>query len=121
MHNAFPLQGYVNGRALIAGFATLLICLSTVANAQNTYSISGTIYGDGDPLPNASLELRDSSQQVVGTTTSSDPGGTYSFSDLEPGTYKLNITPTNRPDLPSSLNNVLVINDEDLTPTDFSF
>ena len=109
-----------NGRALIAaGFVAFLLCLSTFANAQTTYSISGTIYGDDVPLPNASLELRDSSQQVVGTTTSSDPGGAYNFSGLEPGTYKLNITPTDRPDLPASLNNELVVVNQDLINQDF--
>ena len=104
---------------IAATFAAFFLCLSGFANAQNTYSISGTIYGDDDPLSNASLELRDSSQQVVGTTTSSDPGGTYSFSGLEPGTYKLNITPTDRPDLPASLNNELTITSRDLTGRDF--
>ena len=104
---------------IAATFAAFFLCLSGFANAQNTYSISGTIYGDDDPLSNASLELRDSSQQVVGTTTSSDPGGTYSFSGLEPGTYKLNITPTDRPDLPAALNNELIIVDQSLANIDF--
>ena len=57
---------------------------------------------------------------MVGTTTHPQtPGGTYSFSGLEPGTYKLNITPTDRPDLPAALNNELIIVDQSLANIDF--
>ena len=72
---------------LLPGFLllTLLICLSTGLQAQNLYSITGTVKDKkGETLPGAGIYL---SGYTVATVANND--GQFNLSKLKPGSYEV--------------------------------
>ncbi|HBS86460.1 MAG: hypothetical protein A2W91_19790 [Bacteroidetes bacterium GWF2_38_335] len=68
-----------------------LIIFIDNATAQN-HSINGTILsGSGDPLPGASVVLKDNQNHTVNGTTS-NANGFFELSKVAPGNYKLSIS-----------------------------
>jgi hypothetical protein len=75
-------------RALLAAFATLLVCLpAEPAFSQTTGAIQGTVTdSSGAVLPGAAIEARSANLQGVRSATTDSRGG-YRFPALPPGTY----------------------------------
>ncbi|MDQ3280657.1 MAG: TonB-dependent receptor [Acidobacteriota bacterium] len=69
---------------LIALVLTLLV--ASVAFAQTTSTLVGTVTTDGSPLPGATVTITSPNMQGSRTTVTGDAGG-YSFTGLPPGTY----------------------------------
>ncbi len=70
-----------------------LLSFTFLYTAQaSALTLSGTIYGDSDPLENAVVTLMDGSQNELPTTTSA-ANGAYDFSGLADESYKLTVTP----------------------------
>ena len=68
------------GKFRIILFVAVFAFLLSGLNAAFAYTLSGTIYGGSNPLPNATVALTDAvtSTQLGSTTT--DSSGVYSFS-----------------------------------------
>ena len=99
---------------LVALFAIVAaVALSTEpASAQVLYgSLVGNITDpNGAVVPGAAVTATDQNTGVAKTTTS-DPGGSYQFIDLQPGSYSVKISlsgfkTSERRDIPVALNNV---------------
>lgn len=92
----------------------LVAWLTLAADVVVAYTLSGTVYGNGVPMPNATVRLllaSDSSQATQGTT---DPNGLYSL-DVGDGSYYMLITPpVEASDFVVSRVNNIVINGSNL-------
>ena len=64
----------------------LISLLSFTTNYSQSSGFSGMVIEDktGQPLPGATITILESNKSRV-----SDPNGTFSFSNVEPGTYKI--------------------------------
>ena len=82
--------------------------LSLFLSQSFAYTLSGTIFGGSNPLPNATVNLVDTgSSSQVGTTTS-DANGDYSFS-VNDGNYNLQVLAPNGSGFgDSDVNNITV-------------
>ena len=79
------------GRNLLLGFFALLF-LVTYAQAQNVGSLQGAVSDpSGAAVVGARVTATDLSSDVTRSTTT-DKAGEYSFSQLAPGTYKVEVT-----------------------------
>jgi hypothetical protein len=71
-----------------AAFAVVLCLVSTVALAQTTGNLTGTVTTGGSPLPGVTVTI--SSPNLQGTrSTQSDVNGNYNFGALPPGRYEV--------------------------------
>ena len=71
-------------------FAITLLLLGCAQTALAAWTLSGTIYGGGNPSPGASVSLTDANTlENLGSTTT-NVNGTYSFT-VSDGTYTLMI------------------------------
>ena len=60
----------------------------------SAWTLSGTVYGGSNPLPDVAVTLIDANTLTQLDTTITDSGGLYSFA-VNDGTYNLTITPPN--------------------------
>ena len=68
--------------------ALALAVPSGVAQAQATFTVSGTVFYSTTPLQGVTVELiQGSATDPAIATSTSDAGGAYSFSDVAPGSY----------------------------------
>jgi hypothetical protein len=86
-------------RRILSGLVTFacvsIFVVSLDAHAQFNASITGTVAdSSGAVIPKASVTLKNNATQVSKATTSSD-AGFYSFNELPPGSYSINVTATN--------------------------
>ena len=83
--------------------------LSLFLSQSFAYTLSGTIFGGSNPLPNATVNLVDTgSSSQVGTTTS-DANGDYSFT-VNDGNYNLQVLTPNSNDFgDSNINPISII------------
>jgi len=67
----------------------------------STGTISGTVVNDqtGSPMVGSTVVLQDSAGNVVATTTTTGPNGSFSFAGIQPGTYNVVLVPDNGFDL----------------------
>lgn len=76
---------------LVAALAAVILVLAAAAPAR-AFTVSGTVYGGSNPLPNTLVEaLQDGTATVVDSDTTNG-SGQYSLS-LAAGTYDLRVTP----------------------------
>ena len=108
-------------------------CADTV---QTTYEVSGTVYEDtnrnnnlntSEPkLPNVTVKLLNNSDNSVIATTTTQSNGTYSFTDIANGNYKIQVD-TNDNDIPSgytlgTTNDLpITVSGSDITNKNFGF
>ncbi len=78
-------------KSILISAATLLILL-TFLGLANAWTLSGTVYGGGNPLPGATLTLIDAATSTPLATSDSSTVGGYSFSAPD-GNYNLSIRP----------------------------
>lgn len=94
------LQGIYRGRLISIFlkplFRFLFFLFLSIAGYSQAYalSLSGTVYGGSNPLPNSIVTLNDTSTGGLIGTVSTDSGGIYSFTSLSDGTYNLTVTPS---------------------------
>ena len=88
-----------------------VLLLSSIASA---HTLSGTIYGGADPLPNTVVTLTDSTTATQIGTDTTDASGLYSFT-IDNGTYDLVVTPPTGSGFPESDVNDVVVLDGDVT------
>jgi hypothetical protein len=72
--------------------AAAVVAAGPLAQEQTTGAIRGTsVNGSGQPVANATVQLRNlSTGQLVGSTTS-NVSGQFSFAGLNPGTYAVEV------------------------------
>lgn len=95
--NAVNRRIYAAGiRCVFAIALCLVLVLATNARAQVLYgSLTGTVRDTtGATVPNAKVEALETSQGLVKIATT-DSDGTYRFTDLTPGNYKITVTAVN--------------------------
>ena len=71
------------------------LALVVVAHGQATGTISGVVSGPDGPLAGVTVNIINSSGQVVGTAVTSSTGA-YSVPNLPPGTYTVQVVTSNR-------------------------
>lgn len=78
-----------------------VLILSICALAQGGATLTGTIYHNGQPVPDTDVELRPSKNPTQAAKAKSDANGVYRFDNLAPDTYQIiarKLTPPSRPD-----------------------
>jgi HYR domain/Carboxypeptidase regulatory-like domain len=70
----------------------ILIALAGATGNASAWTLSGTVYGGGPPLPNTLVEALANGTTTVLTSSTTDAFGHYSLS-LADGTYGLRVTP----------------------------
>ncbi len=61
-----------------------------LAATEQAHTLSGTVYGGSDTLPNAHLTLSDASSGAQVATTTTDAGGDYTLTATN-GTFNLSV------------------------------
>ena len=85
----------------------LISLLSFTTNYSQSSGFSGMVIEDktGQPLPGATITILESNKSRV-----SDPNGTFSFSNVEPGTYKIKVSALSFID--KEISEVVIVKDE---------
>lgn len=78
--------------ARLFGALVLGVFVFSVPAAAQTFTLSGTVYGGGSPLPNTTVEALNDGTTVVAAQTTSNGAGAYAL-QLPNGTYDLRVTP----------------------------
>ncbi|MBU5612291.1 carboxypeptidase-like regulatory domain-containing protein, partial [Geomonas azotofigens] len=92
----------------------MLIILFGTINTALAWTLSGTIYGGSNPLPNAIVEVHNAVTAVQVATTTTDANGAYSVA-VSDGSYNLLISPPSGRGLTDSTVNGIIINGVDVT------
>ncbi|HXX80047.1 MAG TPA: carboxypeptidase-like regulatory domain-containing protein, partial [Thermodesulfovibrionales bacterium] len=79
-------------RHFVLGSVIFLAIVLCSISSSFAYTLSGTIYGGGNPLPNATVTVSDAVTSTQLATTVTNASGVYSFS-VSNGTYNLLVTP----------------------------
>lgn len=72
----------------------MALALAVVAHGQATGTIAGVVSGPGGPLAGVTVNIVNSSGQVVGTAVTSS-NGSYSVANLPPGNYTVQVAASN--------------------------
>ena len=95
------------GALSLAVLSFLLLLFTQTASAQFNAQLSGAVTDTtGAVIPGAAVKLTDNATQVVRTTTTGPDGG-YSFHELPPGTYTVEVSANGFKS--STLNNIFVV------------
>ncbi|MFP6582727.1 MAG: carboxypeptidase regulatory-like domain-containing protein, partial [Candidatus Hydrogenedentota bacterium] len=70
----------------------MILSLAFAASSASAHTLSGTIFGGSNPLPNTIVTLLDNGTQAVLDTDTTDVNGDYSFT-VSDGTYDLDVAP----------------------------
>ena len=100
--------------ALCITILSLFVILGSGVNAV-AYTLSGIVYGGGNPLPNATVTLTNATTLIQLDTTTTDADGFYSFT-VSDGSYNLNIIPPDGSGFIESVVNGVLVNGGDLPP-----
>lgn len=76
---------------LIAIIIAIMSCSEETTNPNATYSVSGKLMHNGNPLPNATISLNDQ----INLTSQSDANGEFLIKNVPKGDYNLSVNKTN--------------------------
>ena len=107
-------QGSCLGIFRIFLFHLFVVLTLSFSSSVAAAILSGTVYLSGDPLPNTTMNLIDSSTEIVLDSVLTDGFGAYRFT-LENGNYRIGVAPPANLGLSNTIIEDVLINSADLT------